>query len=99
LVRKVRVDLHEEHAEEENVEDEGGKHEAGELALVVSCVCKDILVFTSPAHADYRMMLETRRTCRPWTMTVAVASSVMGAMSPLRLAKACMTGCILSIRC
>ena len=38
LVRKVRVDLHQEDAEEENVEYEWGKHEAGKLALNISGV-------------------------------------------------------------
>ena len=34
LVRKVCVHLHEKDAEQEDVKDEGGKHEAGELALL-----------------------------------------------------------------
>ena len=38
LVRKVRVDLHEEDAEKDKVEHERGKHEAEHAALYTSAV-------------------------------------------------------------
>lgn len=48
LVRKVRVHLHEKNAEQENVKDEGGKHEAGELALPPS----DIRYLRGPIRGE-----------------------------------------------